>query len=163
MRAKTEYAQRPAEVEISRGNRYATVFLRDNIVQAAEATEDAGERWEADEYILRLPSSHNLEARITAGFAGYLSAAKQEDAARVAQQVREKRNALLTASDAMVALDRLGLEAPSGSTFTAWLAFFKKLGDALVGTWATYRQALRDLPQQEGFPYDVQWPVKPNE
>ena len=27
--------------------------------------------------------------------------------------------------------------------------------------WATYRQALREVPQQAGFPLDVVWPVKP--
>lgn len=27
--------------------------------------------------------------------------------------------------------------------------------------WATYRQALRDLPSQEGFPNEVTWPVEP--
>lgn len=27
--------------------------------------------------------------------------------------------------------------------------------------WATYRQALRDIPQQAGFPTNVQWPVEP--
>lgn len=27
--------------------------------------------------------------------------------------------------------------------------------------WAMYRQALRDVPTQAGFPWDVQWPVKP--
>jgi len=27
--------------------------------------------------------------------------------------------------------------------------------------WADYRQALRDIPQQEGFPEDVVWPEKP--
>lgn len=27
--------------------------------------------------------------------------------------------------------------------------------------WATYRQALRDLPEQEGFPFDITWPVPP--
>lgn len=27
--------------------------------------------------------------------------------------------------------------------------------------WLLYRQALRDLPQQEGFPTNVQWPLKP--
>ena len=27
--------------------------------------------------------------------------------------------------------------------------------------WATYRQALRDVPQQAGFPYQVVWPSKP--
>lgn len=27
--------------------------------------------------------------------------------------------------------------------------------------WADYRQALRDLPTQEGFPFKITWPVKP--
>jgi len=27
--------------------------------------------------------------------------------------------------------------------------------------WATYRQALRDVPTQAGFPYDITWPSKP--
>jgi hypothetical protein len=27
--------------------------------------------------------------------------------------------------------------------------------------WIAYRAALRDIPQQPGFPYDVAWPEKP--
>ena len=27
--------------------------------------------------------------------------------------------------------------------------------------WATYRQALRDIPSQAGFPWDIQWPTQP--
>lgn len=27
--------------------------------------------------------------------------------------------------------------------------------------WATYRQALRDIPQQAGFPHNVTWPTQP--
>ena len=27
--------------------------------------------------------------------------------------------------------------------------------------WATYRQALRDIPAQSGFPWNVQWPTQP--
>ena len=27
--------------------------------------------------------------------------------------------------------------------------------------WAAYRQALRDVPAQEGFPWDVVWPEMP--
>ncbi|WP_338669789.1 tail fiber assembly protein [Pseudodesulfovibrio methanolicus] len=30
-----------------------------------------------------------------------------------------------------------------------------------VAEWTTYRQALRDIPQQEGFPAEVTWPVEP--
>ena len=28
--------------------------------------------------------------------------------------------------------------------------------------WATYRQALRDVPQQSGFPTMIDWPVAPS-
>jgi hypothetical protein len=27
--------------------------------------------------------------------------------------------------------------------------------------WSAYRQALRDVPQQSGFPLDIVWPTKP--
>ena len=27
--------------------------------------------------------------------------------------------------------------------------------------WLEYRQNLRDIPEQAGFPYDIAWPVKP--
>ena len=57
-----------------------------------------------------------------------------------------------------MALDRLGLSVPNGSTFTAWLSFLKGLGDVLNGAVARYRQALRDIPEQSGFPFDVEWP-----
>ena len=30
-----------------------------------------------------------------------------------------------------------------------------------VEQWAVYRQALRDVPQQEGFPMNIVWPVAP--
>lgn len=38
-----------------------------------------------------------------------------------------------------------------------------QVADAPVdqAAWATYRQALRDIPQQAGFPDDVTWPTKP--
>ena len=29
------------------------------------------------------------------------------------------------------------------------------------GEWEAYRQALRDITKQEGFPDDIQWPEKP--
>jgi len=28
--------------------------------------------------------------------------------------------------------------------------------------WVEYRQALRDIPEQEGFPYDIIWPIDPD-
>lgn len=34
-------------------------------------------------------------------------------------------------------------------------------GIPVSAQWAAYRQALRDLPQQAGFPTTINWPVKP--
>jgi len=36
----------------------------------------------------------------------------------------------------------------------------KDIPDAISQPWAIYRQALRDVPSQTGFPWDVQWPTK---
>lgn len=35
------------------------------------------------------------------------------------------------------------------------------LPDDQKTAWVTYRQALRDVPQQDGFPQDVTWPEMP--
>ena len=37
----------------------------------------------------------------------------------------------------------------------------KDIADDVSTAWATYRQALRDIPTQEGFPWDVTWPEQP--
>lgn len=54
-------------------------------------------------------------------------------------EIRSRRNFLLTQSD------------------------WTQVADAPVdqSLWATYRQSLRDIPQQAGFPHDIVWPVKP--
>jgi hypothetical protein len=33
--------------------------------------------------------------------------------------------------------------------------------DVIREVWAVYRQALRDVPQQEGFPQEIVWPSSP--
>lgn len=62
--------------------------------------------------------------------------------------VRMYRDALLTETDWVVskaveqnAQDGLGIQVPQ--------------------VWLNYRQALRDIPSQAGFPYNVTWPTKP--
>lgn len=56
-----------------------------------------------------------------------------------AEQVRGKRDSLLAQSD------------------------WTQVADAPVdqAAWAAYRQALRDIPAQAGFPNTVTWPVEP--
>lgn len=83
----------------------------------------------------------------------------EDGAAELARQIRDK---LLSESDKEMVLDRMGLQVPEGSSFTAWLEFLRKLGEALVNEWSAYRQKLRDIPQQEGFPLNIEWPTSPD-
>ena len=83
-----------------------------------------------------------------------------------AAAVRAARDALLAASDQRMTLDRgLNLKLPDTVTAATLLTAFKDiitgLKDALSGDWAKYRQALRDLTTQEGFPFNVIWPSAP--
>lgn len=57
-----------------------------------------------------------------------------------ADSVREDRNSRLTACD--------------------WTQY-KDIPDVVSSLWAPYRQALRDVPQQDGFPANVAWPDPP--
>lgn len=82
----------------------------------------------------------------------------EEDAAAFARKIRDK---LLNETDSRVALDRFNISVPSGTSFTAWLSFLKSLGEIITGAWAIYRQALRDLPEQEGFPFNFTFPAPP--
>lgn len=56
-----------------------------------------------------------------------------------ANTVRQQRNKLLSESD------------------------WTQVADAPVdkNVWSTYRQLLREIPKQRGFPFSVQWPIKP--
>jgi hypothetical protein len=43
-----------------------------------------------------------------------------------------------------------------------WMAIKAFEGGTTVSTeWANYRQALRDVPLQAGFPWTVEWPTQP--
>jgi hypothetical protein len=73
------------------------------------------------------------------------SDSQQEDAyklirdAEQSEAVRRTRNQRLTESD--------------------WTQLEDSPADKAA--WATYRQALRDMSSQEGFPWNIQWPEKP--
>ena len=90
--------------------------------------------------------------------------AKDEElAAALARMIRDK---LLVESDGMLAFDRWGIKVPEEVSMTTILPAFKALADGLKqllrSDWAAYRQALRDLPQQEGFPFVINWPEAPD-
>ena len=69
---------------------------------------------------------------------------------------RKIRNHMLDKSDAQMSLDRIGLDT---STTTAFLT---SLGKIFKNSWSVYRQHLRDIPAQEGFPFNIDWGVSPD-
>jgi hypothetical protein len=69
---------------------------------------------------------------------GYDVAQKSQDMA--GNNVRLQRNRLLSATD--------------------WMALSD---NTMTPEWASYRQALRDITSQGGFPYTIEWPTKPGE
>jgi len=77
-----------------------------------------------------------LEANSNEWQVGYTVESKPQDEAE--RNVRSKRDQLLAETD--------------------WMA----LSDVTMSSeMTTYRQALRDITDQEGFPYSVTWPTKP--
>jgi hypothetical protein len=47
---------------------------------------------------------------------------------------------------------------------TDWIVIMHtELGTNIPAVWELYRQALRDITSQGGFPYTVEWPTKPGE
>ena len=58
---------------------------------------------------------------------------------RKAEQIRQERNSLIQQSD--------------------WMA---NSDVTMSDEWRTYRQALRDITAQAGFPNEVTWPTKPS-
>ena len=159
MRAKTNFAERPSVYEIKDGDAGQKIIcFRQNIEEIE--TED-GTQYTADEYTLTVTDTQMLEERIANNIEAWREKAMKEDYGRAAAEVRAIRDKLLAESDKEMMLDRLGLEAPTGTSFTAWLNFLKAIAAMVVGSWAKYRQALRDITTQEGFPYDVNFPEKP--
>ncbi len=157
MRTESNIRPEAAEIEIT-ANGMAEVILRENITE--ETREDAT-MYRYDEYRLSVPYRDNLLENVQKTLNAWMTSARNAEYARLAAEVRAKRDALLAETDKEMCLDRLGLTSPEGSTFTAWMGFLKTIASAVFGPMAKYRQALRDIPQQEGFPYDVTFPVPP--
>ena len=64
------------------------------------------------------------------------------DPKKTPARIREKRDSLLTESD--------------------WVTIrATDTGDPVPTEWVDYRQALRDIPEQTGFPENIDWPQEP--
>jgi hypothetical protein len=79
----------------------------------------------------------------------------------VAVTVEEQRSAWMAMKDAEQAKN---IRASRDQLLkdTDWIVTKSVETNTLVPVaWSTYRQALRDITRQDGFPWNVQWPVQP--
>lgn len=181
MRKKTESYIKPQKwhMVISEGTAYLT--FAENIEkvvrpvkksmfsqrkQTAEQTETETV-YIYDRYALTVPNRDSLLDDVSENPDKWLQRAKQNEYDKLADEVRKARNKLLAECDADFMLDRINLDIPDNVTASTMLNsvknIFNKLSSVCNSEMAKYRQALRDIPQQEGFPYDVKYPIKPND
>ena len=120
----------------------ATYGFYDRAIHGDAIPSDAVEIT-AEQY-LTLLEGQSAGKIITADENGYpvLSDRAAPSVDELAAASRTQRDALLTACDWVVV--------------KAYEA-----GAAVPDDWAAYRQALRDVPDQSGFPAAINWPVSP--
>lgn len=80
-------------------------------------------------------------AKIGDSFDGSVFGTPTLSLSELAADAREARDALLRETD--------------------WTALKALESGVVASDMASYRQALRDVPQQEGFPNSINWPAKP--
>ena len=166
---KTESFSRPPLFDVSVSDDTATIRFAENVTEKViELTEEEEQQtvYEYDSYTLEVKNRADLESDISKHYDDWLAKAKQIEYDELAAEVRAKRDTLLAETDKEFALDRINLNIPEKVTASIMLNAIKDIFTVLrsvcSGEMAKYRQALRDIPEQEGFPYNVKFPVKPN-
>lgn len=130
MKQKTHYAQRPENIEIFNVGGIDLIYVRENISEETSSdSESEVTEYVADEYLLSLPHP------AMGSYEEYLSAAKQKEYDNAASLVRKRRDDLIAQTDYYALSDR---DMPENIK--------------------EYRQKLRDIPEQPGFPYEVEFP-----
>ena len=114
-----------------------TLYANETPVEREDGTHYIYDKYSAD-----APDRPALGQYISGNLDAWIEAYEEAEIEEVAAAARRARDALLAETDWTQAPD-----AP----FT----------EEEYQAWRLYRQALRDMPQQEGFPYAVAWPDKP--
>ena len=169
---RVESRERPANsfiLDNKKGNLIEVTFF-DDIKSEMRKEQDSDNEVEVFTYkVYKITTTFrdDLEEHIQNNLNDWLESLKEQEKNSLASEIREKRNKLLEESDKYMILDRLTMNFPQEISLTNVVSvlkdFFKYLSNIKNGSWAKYRQELRDLPNQKGFPYDVKFPDKPEE
>lgn len=121
-----------------RGTPCIITFI-ENVIDNSDGT------WTYDQYILKEEWQVYLQARISANYDEWLQKAKDAEYEAEAEKIRTFRNACLKKID----IDYCNAEN--------WLL----MSQASKNEWMAYKQKLRTIPDQPGYPYKVSWPKQP--
>ena len=130
MKQKTHYSQKPENLEIITVGDKDLIYVRENIEKETINTDGSGTvGYIADEYFMTLPHP------ATGSYKEYIVAAKAMEYENLANLARNRRDQLLSATDYLALSDQ-----------------------TMPENVKDYRQKLRDIPEQSGFPYEIEWP-----
>jgi hypothetical protein len=144
MRVRGSYEPYVLEYEVLHDGT-ALIRFYENVTPFEEPGENDGPPaagWEYDRYTLRRPHTEELHKKVATNTAQWLEYARQEEHNTLAAEARNKRDELLAKTDKTQIPD-------------------SPLSDGTRAEYQAYRQLLRDIPEQPGFPYEVTWPEKP--
>ena len=129
---KTHYTQKPNKMEIINIDDKDLIYVRENIEKETINTdgfETEKVGYIADEYFMTLPHP------AAGSYEEYIIAAKALEYENLANLARSRRDQLLSATDYLALSDQ-----------------------TMPENVKIYRQKLRDIPEQSGFPYEIDWP-----
>ena len=132
-----------------------------------QVERDGVMRYLYDKYAVDVPDRPSLGQYISGNLDAWIASCDEAEAAEIATEARNARDKLLAETDYLMAIDRIDLTIPAitantaTQACTALKALCSSLQTACSGDWAKYRQELRDIPSQAGFPRDIVWPKKP--
>ena len=130
MKQKTHYYQQPEKMEIINVGDKDLIYVRENIEKETINTDGSGTvGYIADEYFMTLPHP------ATGSYKEYIVAAKAMEYENLANLARNRRDQLLSATDYLALSDQ-----------------------TMPENVKDYRQKIRDIPEQSGFPYEIEWP-----
>ena len=97
----------------------------------------------------------------------YAIAVEERDEDRAAELARKIRNKLLDDSDKYNTVDRVfNFDLPetisTTNVISAVKALIKGIHGITANDWSVYRQHLRDITDQPGFPFDIDWGTAPD-
>lgn len=158
MKSESNLEPKKFEIENIHGDR-CDIVLNTNI---EEVTEEENIRYIFDSYRMNICYNEGIENKIQNNFDDLIKSATQKEYDELAEKIRKERNRLLLETDADMCIDRLQIKLPEDLSATNLLSGMKQFIEGLAsifnGKMAKYRQELRDITKQDGFPYNVVWP-----